>query len=465
MRSTLYFLLLFLMLAACAGPPLPVVPASPPGAGLRLYLQPLPQEAHRITLTVSNLTALKADGSEEPLLQESLVLRADELIGIQRKLFSGNLPAGRYLGLRLRIDGATLLTDEGETDLLVPAEPLLLSAEFRIEEDRTLALFLSLAPERLITDGYRLTPTFSLWQPRPALPSLKGLVSNAEAGTLTLFEKKSPAVVSIIAAGRKPQGLVLDQTRRWAYVALAEDNAIAAFDLTNEKIQGKIRLRSGDEPQELALSPNGQTLVATNARSNSISILNTTPLSERGRILLTTSPASIFFGPANDRAYLVQPETNTLAVVDLIRQQITASVNLEDSPIRGASSSDGRYLYLLTDSPNMLVVDSTALTVKERVFVGYGALSLLVNPSNGLVYVGRKSGEIAIIDPDVNIPIDSLRISGDVADLALDREENTLFAVSSQTSHITKYDLISKKLLGTLDADAGSYGLVVMGEE
>ena len=463
-RSVLY-LLLFALLAACAVPAPQVTTASPPGAGLRLYLQPFPQEAHRITLTVANLTARRADGSEKLLLQGPLVFKADDLINVQKKIFTGNLTPGRYLGLSLSIESATLLTDEGETALLVPSEPLLLNEEFRIDPDQTLALFLSLAPERLITDGYRLTPTFALWKPRPVLPSLKGLVSNAAAGTLTLFEKKTPAVVAVIAAGKEPQGLVLDQRRRWAYVALTGDNTIAAFDLTNEKIQAKIRLHASDAPQEMALSPDNQTLVSANTGSNSVSIFTTSPLAERSRILLSATPSSVFFGPTSDRAYLLEPEANSLAVIDLNAQQLTTSVNLESSPVRGAASDDGNSLYLITaDSPNLLVLDSATLEISERIFVGYGALSLAVNKSNGLVYVGRKSGEVAVIDPSVSIPIDSLQMEGDVAYLAIDQEENTLFAASGRNGRISKYDLVSKKLLGTLDADAGSYALVVMGE-
>ena len=461
-----YFLLISLLLAACTLPAPQVRTVSPPGAGLRLYLQPFPQEAHRITLTVANLTARRADGSEELLLQEPLVFKADDLIRVQKKIFTGNLTPGRYLGLSLSIESATILTDEGETALLVPNEPLLLNEEFRIDPDQTLALFLSLSPERLITDGYRLTPTFSLWKPQPVLPSLKGLVSNAAAGTLTLFEKKTPAVVSVIDAGKTPQGLVLDQFRRWAYVALTGDNTIAAFDLTNEKIQGKIRLRASDAPQELALSPDGRFLVSANVGSNSVSILSASPLAERNRILLTTSPSSVFFGPDSNHAYVLEPEANAIAVVDVTRQELGASANLEGSPLRGVAGDDGRSLYLITaDSPNLLVLDSSTLEVTERIFVGYGALSLTVNQSNGLIYVGRQSGEIAIIDSRVNLPIDSLQVGDDVAYLTIDQEENTLFAISGQNGRINKYDLVSKKLLGTIEADAGSYGLVVMGEE
>ena len=454
-----------LMLLSCSFPQGTLQTVSVTGSGLRLYLQPLPQEAHRLTLTLSGISATQANGTEIPLVTGPAELKGQDLTTTQKRLFSGDLPEGLYTGLTLRFASAMLLTDEGDTSLLLPAGPISLNQEFRIESHQALALFITLSPERLVTDGYRFTPTLSLWKSLPVLPSLKGVISNGDAGTLTIFEKKTPMVVSIITVGQRPQEMALDAVQHRAYVALQGENSIAVLDIVTEQTQDKLRLRSGDAPKELALSPDGRKIVTANVRSNSISILDTSPLSERGRIQLITSPASVFFGPFSDRAYVVQPETNALTVVDLERQQVLTSINLEASPVRGAASADGRSLFLITeDSPNMLVLDAASLVIVDRVLVGYGATCLTVNPGNGLIYVGRNTGEIVLVDPKVSIPIDTFKVAGDVTYLALDREENTLFAVSSQKQQITKIDLVSKKHLGTLDTDPGPFSLVVMGE-
>ena len=97
--------------------------ASRSGSGLRLYLQPLPQEAHRLTLTLSGISAKQADGTEISLVTSPTVLKGEELTISQKRLFSGDLPEGRYTGLTLRFSSAMLLTDEGDTSLLLPAGP------------------------------------------------------------------------------------------------------------------------------------------------------------------------------------------------------------------------------------------------------------------------------------------------------------------------------------------------------
>ena len=71
-----------------------------------------------------------------------------------------------------------------------------------------------------------------------------------------------------------------------------------------------------------------------------------------------------------------------------------------------------------------------------------------------------------MIDPRALIAIDSYTLlpPGPVQDLTIDNEENTLFAVLPQSGSLVKVDLVSKKVLGRLELDIGSYAVVVMGE-
>ena len=430
------------LLLACSLPVIPSPAVSEPDYGLRLYVQPLPQEAQNLTLTLADFAAIRADGVPVPLTTSPLKLDGNRMMEMQKRLLAKPLPPGDYQGLSLRVANAELRTDEGMISLLVTEEPFVLKEDFRVLPDSALALFLALEPQRLVTDGYRLTPLFSLWKSRPALPELKGLISNSDAGTLSVFEKRSSQVVGVLTVGRQPKGLALDSRQRRAYVALAGDDSLAAIDLINEKVQDKLRLRAGDGPSELAISPDGGTLVTANAATASLSIVSTSPLAEQGRLLLTTAPGSVFFGPASTLVYLLQPDINALALVDTHRQDIIASANL----------------------PYLLVLDASSLRVTDRILVGYGARSLAVHPHSGLVYVGMASGEIAFIDPALSLPIDTLQGDEEAVWLHVDLEENALFVVSARHNRVAKYDLVSKKRLGLLEAEAGSYAAVLIGD-
>lgn len=457
--------LLALMLVSCSVTPIPQAPSLDPGATLHVYLQPVPAEARGLTLTVASINARNVDGKVVPLLEQALELRPEGRLGRQTKLLAHSLPAGQYLGFELVISRATLQGENGRMDLLVEETARKVPEVFRIGPDRAVCLFLSLSPDRLVTDGFRLTAEFSLWKPQPPLPELKGLASQPQNGTLTLFEKKSPAIYSVLAVGRRPSGLVLDQPGRRAFVALGGENAIASIDLVNERIERKVRLRPADRPRDLALSGDGSTLLVANSGSNSVSLLDAGSLAERERVLFSSSPSFVFTSHGGSRGYVMLPDENAVAAVDLRSRAIVATVALAEAPIRGVAGPNGRKIYLLTrDSSDLLVLDAQTLVLENRVFVGYDGRCLAVNRSANVIYVGLASGEVAVVDPQVDLPIDSFTTRGEVLDIVVDVEQNSLFILSGGDGALEKYDLVSKKRLAVLDLGAASHEVALMGE-
>ncbi|PLX72041.1 MAG: hypothetical protein C0614_14090 [Desulfuromonas sp.] len=464
MRFAIILSLICLLLGGCSLTPMEQTPVVDPGAMLHLYLQPLPQEVRSLELRIATLSARRSDGKEFPLLAASVELNPAQRIGRQTKLLSRQLPPGDYLGISLLVDQATQSSEEGPLALLTETEPLLLSNPFQIRADQATALFISLSPDRLVTDGFRLTAKFSLWSSQPPLTGLKGLISHPAAGSVSFFEKKSPLIFSVLALGQRPSGLTLDQTRQRAYVALTQEDAIVAIDLVRQQIERKIRLRPGDRPQWLDLSEDGRRLLVSLPGSNALGIIDTQLFRERQRVHFVTRPTDVIRAAGNARAYIILPEANGLALIDTERGNIDASVSLPETPTFGSLSSDGELLVLLTETaPDLLMLESKSLQLRGRVFVGYGA-TCLASADNGLLYVGLQSGEVQVIDPRVALAIDQFRVGGAVQDLVPDRIENSLFVLTDR-QQLEKYDLISKRKLASLELGMAGFELTLMGEK
>lgn len=457
---------IFLMLAACTLPQAPEVPAvAETGTGLHLYLQPLPQEAANLTLTITSLHAVSVNNEKIPLLDGPVTLVPSVHANRQTRLLAAALPAGEYRGISIDLGEASLAAEEGRIELLTNSEPQVVGHPYTIRTDEAQALFLSLQPDRLVEAGYRLNARFALWKPRPPVPELKGLVSHPRAGIVSFFEKKTPALFDVLAVGEGPAGLALDPPRRRAYVALSGENGIAVIDLVQGVVERKVRLRSADRPRELALSPDGRTLTALNTGSGSISILDTATLQERQRLVFATRPAQVFAG-SGDAVYVTLPDANTLALVDTTRGVIVTTVNLTDAPVDGVADLERNRLYLLTeDSPDLLVVDADTLEISGRIYVGPGARCLALHRENGLVYVGLVRGEIAVVDPQVGFPIFSFPTGAGTVDIVPDPGENSLFVLGERKPVLEQFDLVSRKRLATLELGTGGGEMVIMGQE
>jgi len=436
------------------------------GAGaVHLFLQPMPQEARRVDFSLSAISAVRNDGDviEIPLALTELI--GGEIIGAQKRLASAALPPGSYKGLSIAIDKASVHGKDVPSDLIVPEEPLWIEREFTIARRRAHSLFLSLDAERLVSGGYRFTPAFSLTEPRRQLKTLLGFATNSQENVIFVFNKHTMEVVDTIATRSGPRGAVIDERRGWVYVALAGDDSIEAVELNTGEILQRLQLNFLDEPVEIALSPDREFLVSANQGSNSASIIDTATLREIGRVSLPSEPTDVVTSTVSPRAYLMQPLANSVSAVDLQRLEITYTRILDETPVRGAVSAAGDRLYVITRySSDVLVLNASNLALMGRIYVGTGAISIRVDPSTDLIYVGMKSGGISVIDPRQLMPIDRFRTDRNPVNLTIDDDENSLFVVYPDRETIQKLDLVTKRLKGVIEVQRGTYDVVLMGE-
>ena len=455
--------LLLLPVLGCAPQLASYQPALQRNGALHLYLQPLPQEAQRLVIHIAEIAAVREDGSLAPLQPLLAELKGAALMGVQRRLVSATLSPGTYRGISLHIDKASLLRDEGAADLLVPEEPLLIEEGFRVIRKAASTLFLTLDPVHLTNSGFRFTPNFSLAGPTRQLRGLLGYATNTQSNSVSVFNKHSMEIVDTIATTSGPRGAAIDPRRGWVYVALAGDNAIEAIEVNTGVILHRLQLNFGDEPVEIALSPDGQILVSANQGTNTASIIDTGTLREIDRVSLPSEPSSVVTSASGRRAYLIQPLGNAISEIDVSRREVTRTLILDETPVRGALGRDGDNLYVITRySTDLLVIDAVNLTLKDRIYVGSRATCVEVDPRTNLVYVGKKSGGISVVDPASLMPIDRFRVDGHVAFLDIDRDQNSLFALLPDRRSIQKIDLVSKRVEGAVEIAEEGYSVALM---
>jgi YVTN family beta-propeller protein len=292
-----------------------------------------------------------------------------------------------------------------------------------------------------------------------------GFISHSEKNIVTVFNKRTMEVIQVIHTGAGPQGMAIDQRNGIVYVAIAGEDTIEFISITTMEIIGRVRLSFGDEPMELALTPDGKTLLSANYGSGTVSIIDTRSMSERERLSLDPDPVWIVAGKDGRRAYVLHTLSNTLSVIDLTRRGLFATVSFDESPSRGALSRNGENLYIISQySTDLLVVDTQSFVVTDRIFVGSRSSSVKVDPKNNLIYIAKTSGEIVVVDPATGIFIDNFPVEGDAGFITIDGEENTLLVLSPASHEVQKFNLVNKRELAKVETEDGGHALVVMGE-
>ena len=467
-KKTLYPMLSALCLLVILGCQPALLKGRPPlenEGEVYLYLDPYPQEAERLSFSIEKIFAISSDGAEFPL---SVLLTELKPSGLrrQRLLASGQLPSGQYTGFSFKVKKAILKVEDGEADLLVPETPVRIDFPINIQRKRAYAILLSFRYKESIIGGFSFSPLFSFSLPPRPLMSFIGYVTNQNSNNITVFDKKTARVLGVIATGRKPSGMALDQKAGRAYVAITDEDTIELIDVTSGEVIERIKLRIGDKPHELALTPDGRILLIANKGSSTVTFINTISLLENGRVEVGREPNSILIDRNGRRAFIFNQLSGTISVIDIGNRAIVTTISTDPGPLRGQFNRRGDRLYVIHElSSYLTILDPLSLSILRRVSVRMGMRSIKVDTRTDLVYMGKEHDILVeVYDPFSFVPVDSIRTGGGIVYMTIDGEENKLYMVNPETKSVLISNLVRKGIVGEIDVGEGPYWVTMMGE-
>jgi YVTN family beta-propeller protein len=432
---------------------------------LYVYLPPMPIESEKLRFTVSEIKAVTADGAEVPLELALTEINGADLKS-QRLFAYGRLAPGEYKGFRVKVDKASIKTEEGVASLLTPEKPVEIGSHFTIKKKEALLLNAVFEYGKSVSASFSFTPGFTFLLPEKPPETLLGYVSNYGSDNLAIFNKLSRQVVGVLATGRGPLGLAIDQAGERLYVAASGDDEVEAVDVRAGSIVNRAKLNIGDSPQELALTPDKRQLLVTDKGSNTVSVIDTASMVERSRIPVGQGPVSIIMDSAGRRAYVFNGMSNTISVIDVANSAVAATIATDSSPIRGQFNKAGDKLYIIQKgSPYLTVIDTGSLAVTKRIFVGIGLDGIKVDRNTDLIYVSKNDeSRVFILDPFLLIPIDYINTAGSVSYMAIDDENNNLFLLLPDEKAVQAARITGRQPLPEFDVFDAPYYLTMMGE-
>ncbi len=464
MKKVTAVLFSLLWLSGCQTMPVLPRPSLENAGGIFLYVQPFPKEAENLTFSLEGVSAVTENGQEIPVSIAFKDCDASTL-GRQRLLAFFPLPPGAYSGFSFRVKSAELKTKEGAANLLVPEGPVMADFYFRAERKRAYVFQLALNYGESIKN-VAFSPVFRISVPEMPLSGLTGYVSNYGTDVITVFDKKRMEVSGAIATGRGPRGIAIDPLPLKAYVAISDDDAIEVIDLLSGNRINSARIAPGDDPREIALTPDGRMLLTANYGTKTVSFVDASNLVELRRVPVGDGPRSLLIDGTGRKAYVFNSYSNTMSVIDITRMEVAATVPLESSPVRGQFNRKGDRLYVIfSGSPYLVVMDVANLAVVRRQFVGLGAISIKVDTKTDLLYIGnRGADEVAVYSPFILTPAYYIRTAGSVSYMTIDGEENNLYLIMPQKKIVSVVNLISRKVVGEIDVGEDSQWVTMIGE-
>jgi YVTN family beta-propeller protein len=442
-----------------------VTPAALDG-GVQIYLQPLAPDAAKLSFALESVAAVSSTGTEYPLGLKLKTLGATEA-SRQRLLAADRLPVGRYSGFSIKVSRAALKNERGDISLPVPDSAVRFDAPFSVTAGRTPLFWFTLDYRLSLVDGVKFSPAFTAVMPPRPVPAHAGFLTNTDANNITVFDKSLGQAVAVIETCAGPAGMALDQRRQRLYVACRKDDEVQSIDVVTGEILQQVQASPGDRPLELAVTPDGGTLIASNPGSNCVTFFDAISLTRQDRVNVGSGPGSILVDPTGRRAFVFNTQSSSVSVIDIPTRALVTTLSTDATPLRGQFGPGGNKLYVVHDrTPFMTVIDPRQLNVLTRARLSSAAAAIAVDPVRGLVgVVGANDTAIEFYDPNALMPLFTMRTRAGVSFLAVDPEDNRMYMVNPVTRTVIVGNLADRKIVSEIDVGNNPYWVAVMGEK
>jgi len=354
--------------------------------------------------TVLSLASAELQGAAGP---QQLDLRlfqvsATELSGTQVLLASGRVRSDQYDSLSLNV--ASIATHAGVAPVTTGSD----NRGFSIPTDAILDP-MGVAVIRLVwkpgitsmADKPIDLNMKALHEPIPSLGSLT-FSTDSHSGCLFFVDRNMGRVVGATMIGQDPRGMVYDRIQQKLYVALAGDDGIAVLDGLTHRIERTVPLQFGDDPDRLALSPDGATLYVMNQGSRSLVGIATWSMQENHRASVGDRPRSIAVDPLTGYIYVACEGENEVQVFNPVGIQPMAALSHVPNPVEVLFGERTRQLFIGSSSLRQITgIDlETGLTLAGQNLCGVGR-HLAYNPKLRQLFIAQpECREVAVIQPE-----------------------------------------------------------------
>lgn len=317
--------------------------------------------------------------------------------------------------------------------------------------------------EAVASDGVPVDPGAAapaLWvlaaAGRRELDGEDGAGPAALAATATDSESGATVIGTPITVGDEPQGIAVSPDGSRAYVPNFNDGTVSVIDLVNGRTIGTIAV--GSYPSAVAVSPNRPRAYVTNYVDGTVLVIDTATNKTVGTpIRVGTGPIGIALNPNGSRIYVTN-FTGTVSVIDGATNKVVGSPIRVGSYPRGvAVSPDGSRVFVANfNGASVSVIDTAAnQTVGAAIAVGNYPQGVAVSPDGSRVYVTSNSGTVSVINTANSTVGATITLGGSLSAVAVSPDGTRAF-VTNTSGIVSTIDTATNMVVGS-SISVGTY--------
>jgi len=253
-------------------------------------------------------------------------------------------------------------------------------------------------------------------------------VTNEMSGDLSIIDPAANKVVSRIALGKRPRGIIPSPDGRLLYIALSgspiagpgvDESKLPPADKTADGIavldvaSGKVVrvLRGISDPEQIAVSPDGRTLYVASEDTGQVMLIDAAQGGVRAKLVVGGEPEGLAASPDGDLVYATSEEDSTIAVIDTKHRAVKTRIPVGKRPRTVAFLPSGtRALVPGENDATVSVIDVASSRVVRTMHIDADnakPMGVVITPQGDSAFVTTgRGGEL------VRINIANLTVSG-----------------------------------------------------
>jgi YVTN family beta-propeller protein len=313
-------------------------------------------------------------------------------------------------------------------------------------------------------------------------------VTNEASGDLSVIDAKTSSVIATVPLGKRPRGIQATADGRLLYVALSGSpvagpgvdestlpppersaDGIAEIDAATLKVRRVIR--SGTDPEQLAVSRDGSKLYIANEDAAQLSVVDVASGNTIARVKIGEEPEGVAVRPDGAITYVTSEGDNAVFAIDSATNQLVKRIEVGARPRSIGFLPDGSKAYVtLENDGSIAVIDSRAHTLLKHITLqGQGAtpkprpMGIAVVPDGSSVLVTTGSfGSLFFIDPATDEAIGSTRVGQRPWGVALIPGEPVAVTANGPSNDVSVVDLRNRTVITTIPVGEKPWGLAVI---
>ncbi|MDO9381768.1 MAG: YncE family protein [Hyphomicrobiaceae bacterium] len=227
----------------------------------------------------------------------------------------------------------------------------------------------------------------------------RAFVAHADIGRISIIDLPSWTVAVAIPAPGSPFGLAVSQSGK-LYAGDWNSDQVHEIDTATGRV-----LRSaviGKAPAHLALTPDGQLLIAVARETNAVSIIDPASFTVKTTLAVERAPFAIALNPRGGSAVVANAQAGSASTIDLGKLTVTASVPVGAMPYGVAYSGDGATVLITNQQSGTVSILGRPMgspAGRAAIKVGSYPEGIALNSDSTRAYVANWfSDDVSIID-------------------------------------------------------------------